>query len=239
MPTLARQPPRLVGPFPGRSPRRPPAGCHPVVTRPGALPGPHHRPARLPARQRTCRRPQRPPVARRRRHPRRAALVVTTALVVVFWQRNTAVQQRDQAIYNQTVAEALTAGASNIPLAAQLNLAAYRLQPTQYAASRLLDAENTPLSSALTVGTGGVGRSRSALRGTCWPAAPTTARSGCGMPPTPCIPSHSPSPWPSVPPSFRWRSAPMGTRWPAATTTARSGCGTSPIPGTPWRSRRP
>jgi WD40 repeat protein len=85
------------------------------------------------------------------------ALVATTALVVVFLQRNTALQQRDQAIYNQAVAEALKFGASNTPLAAQLNLAAYRLRPTQDQASRLLDAENTPLSSALSVGTGGVG----------------------------------------------------------------------------------
>jgi WD40 repeat protein len=84
-------------------------------------------------------------------------LAATSALAFMFWQRNTALQQRDQAIYDQTVAEALNFGTSNTPLAAQLNLAAYRLQPTQYAASRLLDAENTPLSSALTVGTGGVG----------------------------------------------------------------------------------
>jgi WD40 repeat protein len=85
------------------------------------------------------------------------ALVATTALVVVFVQRNTALQQRDQAIYNQAVAEAFKFGTSNTPLAAQLNLAAYRLRPTQDQASRLLDAENTPLSSALSVGTGGVG----------------------------------------------------------------------------------
>jgi WD40 repeat protein len=84
-------------------------------------------------------------------------LAVTTALVFVFLQRNTALEQRDQAIYNQTVAEALKFGTSNTPLAARLNLAAYRLKPTQDQASRLLDAENTPLSSALTVGTGGVG----------------------------------------------------------------------------------
>jgi len=85
------------------------------------------------------------------------ALVATTALVVVLFQRNSALQQRNQAIYNQTVAEALKFGTSNTPLAAQLNLAAYRLRPTQDQASRLLDAENTPLSSALGVGTGGVG----------------------------------------------------------------------------------
>ena len=85
------------------------------------------------------------------------ALLATTALVVVFFQRNTALQQRDQAIYNQTVAEALKFGTTNTPLAAQLNLAAYRFRPSQDQASRLLDAENVPLSSALSVGTGGVG----------------------------------------------------------------------------------
>src|SRR5215469_10172385 len=85
------------------------------------------------------------------------ALVATTAFVVVFLQRNTADQQRDQAIYNQTVAEAAKFGTSNTPLAARLNLAAYRLRPSQDQASSLVGAENTPLSSALSVGTGGVG----------------------------------------------------------------------------------
>jgi len=85
------------------------------------------------------------------------ALVATTALVVVFVQRNSALQQRNQAIYSQTVAEALRLATTNAPLAAQLNLAAYRQRPSQGQASRLLDAENTPLSSALSVGTGGVG----------------------------------------------------------------------------------
>jgi WD40 repeat protein len=85
------------------------------------------------------------------------SLLATTALVVVFLQRNSALQQRDQAIYNQTVAEALKFGTSNAPLAAQLNLAAYRFRPSQDQASRLLDAESIPLASALSAGTGGVG----------------------------------------------------------------------------------
>ena len=85
------------------------------------------------------------------------ALVAVTALVFVFQQRNAALQQRNQAIYNQAVAEALRFGTSNTPLAAQLNLAAYRLRPNPELASRLLDAENTPLSSPLTAGTRGVG----------------------------------------------------------------------------------
>ncbi|HEY6277075.1 MAG TPA: AAA family ATPase [Streptosporangiaceae bacterium] len=85
------------------------------------------------------------------------ALAAAAVLVVVFQQRNTALQQRDQAIYNQTVAEALRFGSSNTPLAAQLNLAAYRLRPTPDLASRLLDLENTPLSLPLAAGTRGVG----------------------------------------------------------------------------------
>ncbi len=85
------------------------------------------------------------------------ALAVSAAFVVVFQQRNAALQQRDQAIYNQTVAEAVKFGASDTPLAAQLDLAAYRLHPTRGLASRLLDAENTPLSSPLVAGTRGVG----------------------------------------------------------------------------------
>jgi WD40 repeat protein len=77
------------------------------------------------------------------------ALVASIAFVVAFQERNTAVQQRDQAIYNQVVAEALQFGTSDTPLAAQLNLAAYRMQPTQDQAGRLLNTENTPLSFPL------------------------------------------------------------------------------------------
>jgi WD40 repeat protein len=100
--------------------------------------------------------------ARRGRRRRGAVALLAVAalaavLVFAFQLRGTALQQRDQAIYSQTVAEALRFGASNTPLAAQLNLAAYRLQPTQDLASRLLDAENTPLSSPPVIGTGGVG----------------------------------------------------------------------------------
>ena len=54
------------------------------------------------------------------------------------------------------VAEALQFGASDTTLAAQLTLAAYRIRPTQDLASRLLNTENTPLSSPLAAGAGGV-----------------------------------------------------------------------------------
>ena len=97
----------------------------------------------------------------RRRQTGFAILAVLTALavaasVVAFSQRAAAVRQRDQAIYNQVIAEALQSGASDTPLAAQLTLAAYRIQPTQDLASRLLNTENTPLSSSLATGAGGV-----------------------------------------------------------------------------------
>ena len=91
----------------------------------------------------------------RRRRSSFAVLALLTALAVAaagfaFSQRAAAVQQRNQAIYNQVVAEALQSGASDTTLAAQLTLAAYRLQPTQDLASRLLNTENTPLSRPLT-----------------------------------------------------------------------------------------
>ena len=94
----------------------------------------------------------------RRRRGSFAALAVLAVLAlaassVAFYQRAAAVQQRDQAIYNQVIAEALQVGASDTSLAARLNLAAYRLHPTQILASRLLNTENSPLASPLMVGT--------------------------------------------------------------------------------------
>jgi WD40 repeat protein/transcriptional regulator with XRE-family HTH domain len=95
----------------------------------------------------------------RRRRGAFAILVLLTALAVAasgfaFSQRAAAVRQRDQASYNQVVAEALQYGTSNTPLAAQLNLAAYRIQPTPDLVSRLLNAENTPLPAQLSTGAG-------------------------------------------------------------------------------------
>jgi WD40 repeat protein len=76
-----------------------------------------------------------------------AGLVLLTGYV--FNQRAAAVLQRNQTIGNQVVAEAANVGDSNISLAAQLTLAAYRIRPTQDLASRLLATENTPLSFTL------------------------------------------------------------------------------------------
>jgi WD40 repeat protein len=64
-------------------------------------------------------------------------------------QRDQAIANRDQAIYNQVRYEALQLGYSDPSLAAQLNLAAYRGEPTRDVESRLLSTENTPLSASL------------------------------------------------------------------------------------------
>ena len=100
--------------------------------------------------------------ARRGTRRRRGAFAMLALLTVfavaasglAFSQRAAAVRQLNQAVYNQVVAEALQFGASDTPLAAQLNLAAYRLQPTQDLTSRLLNTENMPLPSALAAGAG-------------------------------------------------------------------------------------
>jgi hypothetical protein len=95
----------------------------------------------------------------RRRRGAFAILALLTMLAVTaagfaFYQRAAAVRQRDQAIYNQAIAEALQYGTHDTPLAAQLYLVAYRIQPNQDVASRLLSTENTPLSRPLATGTG-------------------------------------------------------------------------------------
>jgi len=97
----------------------------------------------------------------RRRRGAFAVLALLTVLAVVasgfaFSQRAAADRQRDQASYNQVIAEALQYGTSNTPLAAQLTLAAYRIQPTQDLASRLVNTENTPLPAQLGTGAGSV-----------------------------------------------------------------------------------
>ena len=136
-------------------------------------------------------------------HRRRSAFVVLALVSVLavaaagfaLSQRTAALRQRDQAIYNQVIADALQVGASDTPLAAQLNLAAYPIQSTPDAASRLLNTEDAPLSSPVAVGTGYIPaptqlRWRSATMGTRWPAATATALSGCGTSTVPHAPPH-------------------------------------------------
>jgi WD40 repeat protein len=93
-----------------------------------------------------------------------AALAVLTVIAittsaVALWQRGSAVQQgaaavqqRDQAVYNQTVAEALQFSGSNPALAAQLDIAAAHMKPGLASLSRLVSTENTPLPARLTAG---------------------------------------------------------------------------------------
>ena len=87
-----------------------------------------------------------------------AALSTGMALLAgyAFDQRATAVQQRDQAIYNQVIADALKYGTSDTSLAAQLLLAAYRIRPTQDLIPRLIDTENTPLPRPLPASAGDI-----------------------------------------------------------------------------------
>jgi WD40 repeat protein/transcriptional regulator with XRE-family HTH domain len=80
-------------------------------------------------------------------------VVAVAASAVAFYQRTALVRQRDQAVYNQVLAEALQFGTSDTSLAAQLTLAAYRLHPTEDLAARLLNTQNTPLSLRLAGGT--------------------------------------------------------------------------------------
>ncbi len=84
-------------------------------------------------------------------------LAIAVALAsVAFFQRNQANRARDQAIYQETLAEALQLNSSDTPLAAQLNLAAFRMDPSSDVVSRVVSTENTPLSSPLADSATGV-----------------------------------------------------------------------------------
>ena len=90
---------------------------------------------------------------RRRRSSVAALALLTVAAMLAsafaFQQRSSYLRQRDQAIFNETSAEAFQVSATNPSLAAQLTLAAYRMQPTQDLATQLLGTENIPLSIPL------------------------------------------------------------------------------------------
>jgi hypothetical protein len=68
-----------------------------------------------------------------------AALV---AAVVAVQQRDTAQRERDTAIANQIIAEADQLRGTDVSLAAQLDLTAYRMRPTQDLYTDLITAEN-------------------------------------------------------------------------------------------------
>jgi len=92
----------------------------------------------------------------RRRRAALASLALLTVLAVAaavfaYSSRTAAIAQRDQAVASQVLAESFQYSASDLSLSAQLALAAYRLQPTEDFATRLLNTENTPLSAPFVV----------------------------------------------------------------------------------------
>ena len=88
-----------------------------------------------------------------------ATLAISLAIAVIlagfaFAQRSTAVSERNLAFFNQTAAEGLQLAGSDTSLAAELDLAAYRMRQTSDLASRLLSLENTPLATSIPINRG-------------------------------------------------------------------------------------
>ncbi|MCX5535876.1 TIR domain-containing protein [Streptomyces sp. NBC_00006] len=84
------------------------------------------------------------------------SLLAGTAAVVAFQQRNTALDQRNRARSNYLVAQADQLRDTDISLAAQLDILAYRTSPTDAARTRLINDEQAALSKPLTGHTEGV-----------------------------------------------------------------------------------
>ena len=89
---------------------------------------------------------------------KRAAISVLSILLVffvaasliAFQQYREAVSQRDNAIFNQVTAQADRLGGTDVSLAAQLSLTAYRMRPTPDLYTALITADNAVLSTPLT-----------------------------------------------------------------------------------------
>jgi WD40 repeat protein len=96
--------------------------------------------------------------ARQRTRRQRQFVAALTALLVVavggflfaFQQRHTAQIQRDTAIFNQITAQADRLRSTDVSLAAQLDLTAYRMRPTPDLYTALITLGNTALSTPLT-----------------------------------------------------------------------------------------
>ena len=78
------------------------------------------------------------------------ALVASGAAVVALQQNGAAQRERDTAILNQITAQADRLRSTDVSLAAQLDLTAYRMQPTPDLRMTLITLGNTPLSTPLT-----------------------------------------------------------------------------------------
>ncbi|MGH3813621.1 MAG: toll/interleukin-1 receptor domain-containing protein, partial [Pseudonocardiaceae bacterium] len=88
------------------------------------------------------------------------AVLLIAALVaagVAFQQRTTAQRERDNATFNQITAQADRLNSTDVSLAAQLDLTAYRMRPeTLDLYTALVTTENAPLSTPLTGHTGSI-----------------------------------------------------------------------------------
>ncbi|TQF01483.1 hypothetical protein E6W39_03510 [Kitasatospora acidiphila] len=78
-------------------------------------------------------------------------LIASTAAVIAFQQRATAQHQRDLAIAGQIATEADRIRATDPSLAAQLDLASDRINPSQDRYTDLLATESSPLATALPI----------------------------------------------------------------------------------------
>ncbi|WP_125725898.1 helix-turn-helix domain-containing protein [Kibdelosporangium aridum] len=81
-------------------------------------------------------------------------LLAATATIVAVQAHTVATQQRNVALAQKVIREAAELRASDPALAAQLTLAAYRLDPTQAARSQLIDIGSAPHVTRLRPGTG-------------------------------------------------------------------------------------
>jgi WD40 repeat protein len=84
------------------------------------------------------------------------ALIAVGAAVVALYQAGTARQERDNALFNQITAEVGQLASTDVSLAAQLDLTAYRMRPTPDLRTALITMGNTTLSTPLTGHTGSV-----------------------------------------------------------------------------------
>ncbi|KAB8176777.1 hypothetical protein [Microbispora catharanthi] len=77
-------------------------------------------------------------------------LVASAAAVIALQQGSVARAERDRALSEQVMTEADQVRTTDPSLAAELDLAAYRIRPNREAVTSLLDSRNVPLSTPLT-----------------------------------------------------------------------------------------
>jgi WD40 repeat protein len=83
-------------------------------------------------------------------------VLAITASLIAFRQYRNAIRQRDYAIFNQITAQADRLRSTDVSLAAQLDLTAYRMRPTSDLYTALVTTANAALSTALASHTGRV-----------------------------------------------------------------------------------